>query len=71
MTRFEMYLASQCQWPSVESIHWNMPQPFLFSSEIKIGSVNCLFTGGHRTRVAAVTLDNMAKRVFAQRGDLS
>ena len=28
-----------------------------------------LFTGGHRTRVAAVTLDNMAERVFAQRED--
>ena len=27
-------------------------------------------TGGHRTRVAAVTLDNMAERVFAQREDL-
>ena len=27
-------------------------------------------TGGHRTRVAAVTLDNMAERVSAQRGDL-
>ena len=27
-------------------------------------------TGGHRTRVAAVTLDNMAERVFAQRNDL-
>ena len=26
--------------------------------------------GGHRTRVAAVTLDNMAERVFAQREDL-
>ena len=26
-------------------------------------------TGGHRTRVAAVTLDNMAERVFAQRED--
>ena len=29
-----------------------------------------IFTGGHRTRVAAVTLDNMAERVFAQREDL-
>ena len=29
-----------------------------------------LCTGGHRTRVAAVTLDNMAKRVLAQQGDL-
>ena len=28
------------------------------------------FTGGHRTRVAAVTLDNMAERVSAQREDL-
>ena len=27
-------------------------------------------TGGHRTRVAAVTLDNMAERVSAQREDL-
>ena len=27
-------------------------------------------TGGHRTRVAAVTLDNMAEGVFAQREDL-
>ena len=29
-----------------------------------------LITGGHRTRVAAVTLDNMADHVFAQREDL-
>ena len=29
-----------------------------------------MFTGGHRTRVAAVTLDNMAERVFAKREDL-
>ena len=29
-----------------------------------------LFTGGHRTRVSAVTLDNMAEGVFAQREDL-
>ena len=27
-------------------------------------------TGGHRTRVAAVTLDNMVECVFAQREDL-
>ena len=26
-------------------------------------------TGGHRTRVAAVNLDNMAERGFAQRED--
>ena len=29
-----------------------------------------IYTGGHRTRVAAVTLDNMAERVSAQREDL-
>ena len=29
-----------------------------------------IVTGGHRTRVAAVTLDNMAERVSAQREDL-
>ena len=29
-----------------------------------------LLTGGHRTRVAAVTLDNMAEGVFAQQEDL-
>ena len=28
-------------------------------------SVSCLFTGGHRTRVAAVTLDNMAEDAVA------
>ena len=27
-------------------------------------------TGGHRTRVAAVTLDNMVEGVFVQREDL-
>ena len=30
----------------------------------------CFNTGGHRTRVAAVTLDSMAERVFAQREEL-
>ena len=32
--------------------------------------VAAYITGGHRTRVAAVTLDSMAERVFAQREGL-
>ena len=32
-----------------------------------ISAIVALITGGHRTRVAAVTLDNMAERVSAQR----
>ena len=40
-----------------------------------IDAISCMYprlkcTGGHRMRVAAVTLDNMAERVFAQREDL-
>ena len=35
-----------------------------------IAATDGLITGGHRTRVADVTLDNMAEGVFAQREDL-
>ena len=37
---------------------------------LRFYTANTIITGGHRTRVAAVTLDNMAERVSAQREDL-
>ena len=54
-------------WSAKQNLNRQHVLPFFHLKQFTCGS-HC--TGGHRTRVAAVTLDKMAERVFAQREHL-